>query len=96
MATYSGAWIKHAQLAAATVDTVTLSADYAEVEVVNRTGDAEIFFTVDGATPAVAGNDTHVLPAAIGGVTVNPNADGGNTVVKLISAGTPKYTVRGV
>lgn len=97
MATYSGMRIKHQQLTAATVDTVTLNADYPQVEVVNRDGAAAIFFTIDGDAPTVEGDNTHVLPAAISGVTVPSNADTGDpTVVRLISSGTPKYSVRGV
>lgn len=96
MATYSDVWIKHGQLTAATVDTVNLDGDYSEVEVINRDGAAEIFFTVDGGAPVVAGDDNHILPAAISGVTVNASKETGDpTVVKLISSGTPKYTVRG-
>ncbi len=98
MATYSGVWAKHAQLSAGVVDTVTLDADYSRVEVVNRNGAAEIYFTVsvDGANPTVGGDNTHVLVAAINGMTVNANAATGNpTTVRLISSGTPTYTVRG-
>lgn len=97
MATYNGVYTKHAQLAPSTVDTVTLNADYKAVEVVNRSGDFEIFFTVDGPAPTVAGDDTHVLPAAISGLTVNAGLSQGDpTFVKLISAGAAQYTVRGV
>lgn len=96
MAAYSGILIKHAQLAAATVDVVTLNGDYQRVEVVNRDGTAEIYFTVDGAAPTVEGDDTHLLPAAIGGLLVSAGSETGSpTIVRLISAGTPKYTVRG-
>jgi hypothetical protein len=96
MASYTGMRIKHATLVAATMDTVTLDGDYKHVEVVNRDGVNEIYFTIDGADPTVAGDNTHVLPAQIGRITVNAAAEPGTpTVVKLISAGTPKYTVRG-
>jgi len=79
-------------LTAATVDTVTFSADLDQVEVVNEDGAAAIYFTVDGSTPQVAGNNTYYLPAAIGGLQVTVPTSG-NTVVKVISAGTPKYGV---
>jgi hypothetical protein len=97
VADYDGISSKHAQLAANTVDTVTLVSDYSQVEVINRDGAAEIYFTVDGAAPTVGGDNTHMIPAAISGMTANAYAESGSpTVVRLISAGTPQYTVRGV
>lgn len=96
MASYTATISKHATLVAATVDTVTLPGAVNSVEVLNRDGVAEIYFTVDGTTPTVGGDDTQVLPATIGGIEVDTSqgvADTG-TVVKLISSGTPKYTVR--
>lgn len=95
MAAYSDVRSKHAQLAASTVDTVTLDGDYDQVEVVNRDGAAEIYFTVDGPPPTVAGDGTQVLPASISGVVVAAHADS-DTVVRLISPGAPSYSVRGV
>jgi hypothetical protein len=94
MASYTGIWSKHAQLVAATIDTVTLDSDYARVEVINRDGTAEIFFTVDGGDPTVLGDNTHVVPASISKTTVHAFKKA-TTVVRLISSGTPKYTVRG-
>ncbi len=79
-------------LVAATVDTVTFAVDCNEVEVMNETGTSPISFTTDGSVPTVAGNNTYYLPAAIGSVTVQPDA-AGVTVIKLISAGTPSYSV---
>jgi hypothetical protein len=77
------------------VATVTLDADYAEIEVTNVDGVAAVYFTTDGTTPDIAANGSHVLPAAIGFVSLRPRTSG-NTVVKLKSAGTPKVSVRGV
>jgi hypothetical protein len=97
MASYSGMRIKHATLVAATMDTVTLDGDYKQVEVVARDAVSEIYFTVDGPNPTVLGDNTHVLPQAIGRVTVPASAAPGTpTIVKLISAGVPKYSVRGL
>jgi hypothetical protein len=90
------ATIRHGTLVAATVTTVTFSADadtIDTVEVINRSGSAEIFFTVDGTTPTVAGNDCEILPAAVGAVEVGVPGRA-STVVKLISAGAPTYSVR--
>lgn len=95
---YTVARAKHATMAAAnTAETVTLT-DLAtkrgEIEVVNRDGAAAIFFTTDGTAPTVNGDDCWVLPAAIGSFIVKSPADAA-AVVKLISAGTPQYSVQG-
>lgn len=91
--------IQHYTLQGSTVKTVTLDKDYHVVEVVNVDGASAVYFTIDNVSPTVAGDDCEVLPAAIGAlqvadppqrVVVNP------TVVKLISAGTPKVSVKGV
>ncbi len=80
-------------LVAATVDTVTFTDRDAEVvEVVNISGADAIYFTTDGAAPIVAGNGTYFLPALTSTREVGiPTA--GTTVIKLISAGTPSYSV---
>ena len=96
MANYTGRTI-HATLAAATVDTITFDADYTSVEIVNRDGSAEIYATVDtGITPTVGGAGCDVLPAAIGSLTVDASGYGSPTTIKLISAGTPAYSVKGL
>jgi hypothetical protein len=81
----------HKTLVAATVDTVTFNHDCSRVEVTNRDGSAEIYFTADGTTPTVGGNTVQMLPAAISVSVVT--AYGGNSVVKLISSGGPAYSV---
>lgn len=81
----------HKTLVASTVDTVTFARDCDRVEVVNRDGAAELYFTTDGTAPTVGGNNTFVLPAALGSYVVT--AQGGLSVVQLISAGTPAYSV---
>lgn len=86
---------EHLTLVAATVAEVTLPTNAGRVEVLNRTGTAEVYFTVNGAVPTVGGDDTHVLPAAISSVEV-PRTRGSNVVVKLISSGTPSVSVRAV
>lgn len=87
---------EHITLTASTVATVTLDADYDNLEVVNVDGTAAVYFLVNpGVTnPTVAGAGTIVLPAAIGAIELQPTG-GAATVVKLISAGTPKVAVRG-
>lgn len=82
-------------LVASTVDTVTFSRDVDMVEVLNLDGAAEIYFTTDGSTPTVGGANTDVLPAAVNAVERDVPTSGA-TVVKLISSGTPMYSVVGV
>ncbi len=105
---------RYVTLTAGAVTTVTLNSNWGHVEIINRDGAAELFYTVGGTTPTpppnptVEGNGTGVLPAAVGGVdhaTAYSTGEGlviqggtystGSTVVKLISAGTPRVYVRG-
>lgn len=89
---------KHGTLTAATVATVTFAADYRVVMVTHRSSSDTnpIYFTVDGSTPTVAGDDTFVcMPGGWRSVaSQNDNSDG-STVIKLISTGTPAYSVEG-
>lgn len=98
----------HATLVATEVTTLTLDlADPrgeilayaptpARLEVLNVDGASEVYFTVDGSVPTVGGNGCQVLPAAISSVEVSDTTAGSSTVVKLISSGTPKVSVRGL
>jgi hypothetical protein len=92
MASYSVTTAKHATLAANTVDTVTLSntvytlATAVLVEVSNWHSSALIYFSTDGSTPTVAGNDTYVIGPG-GSLTV------AGYVVNLISASAAPYSV---
>lgn len=67
-----------------------------QVGVLNVTGTAEVYFTTDGTTPTVGGNACHILPAVISALTVNDETPGSTSVIKLISAGTPRVSVRAV
>jgi hypothetical protein len=82
-----------ATLGAAAVDTVTVTPAGTAVEVVNVDGAAAIWFSFDGSTPTVGGQNCAVLPAVIGSlvVTFPPGSPG---VISLISAGTPVYAVQ--
>jgi hypothetical protein len=85
----------HGQLAANTVDVVTMNADWESIQVVNRSGTAEIYFTVNGTAATVGGANCYVLPACLGVATptgINFNAV---TVIQLISSGTPTYSIIG-
>lgn len=81
-------------LVASTVDTVTFDRDCDEVEVLSLDGAAAIYFTVDGSTPTVGGANCDVVPATVAARTVAVPTSG-DTVVKLVSAGTPVYSVTG-
>lgn len=101
----NGAVGAHAKvLAAGVVDTVTFQTDTPgtpgwarvprKVEVMSD-GVADVYFTVDGTAPTVAGANCYRLPALPGSLVVpvddtNPQDA---VVVKLISAGTPTYSV---
>ncbi len=80
------------QLTAATADTVTFAEDLPEVEVISD-GSADIYVTFgSGNAPAVAGSHCWRVPAGSGGAVFQPRTSG-PTVVNLISAGTPVYSV---
>lgn len=108
MAKYTAATAVHATLTASTVDVVTLT-DVASgagvakptITVVNRSGTAEIYFTVSvtgtfPAEPTVGGDNTYVVPAAISSlsVPVYPGVSGDSAVVKVISSAAAKYSVQ--
>lgn len=86
---------QHVTLVASTVSTLTFDEDFRAVEVLNVDGAAEVYFTLDESTPVVGATGTFVLPAAIGSVEIEPPTNR-STVVKLISSGTPKVSVRGL
>jgi hypothetical protein len=105
MASGSATRIYHSTLAAAVADTVTLAGNYRSVIVYNR-GATDLFVTV-GATavvapPTVAGAEDWVVPAnqvfTIPNTAQQPDETEPQlttTVVKLISSGTPAYSVEG-
>lgn len=97
MTAYSGSHVVHAQLTASTVDTVTLDGAYTSVEILNRDGSAEIYLNVNNPStaPTVGGTNCDVLPAALGSITLDAGVNT-PTVVQLISAGTPAYSVKGL
>ena len=90
-----GAWEK--SLSANAVDTVTLAGvGRVEVTVVNVSGAASIYFTVNGPTPVVGASESYWLPATAGAMrTVSAYAAGtsSNVVVRLVSSGAPTYSV---
>jgi hypothetical protein len=55
----------------------------------------EVYATTDGSAPTVAGGNTYRLPSAGGlvAVVVSVDSASGAAVVKLISSGSPVYSV---
>jgi hypothetical protein len=85
----------HGQLTANTVDTVTTDRAWEDIQIVSD-GTARIDVTVDGTAPVVGGTPTGlVIPAAVAVLTPPIPDSGTPTVVKLISAGTPHYSIIG-
>lgn len=84
--------IKHGALAANTVTTVNVDAFTSQITIVCRTVGAEIFYTVDGSTPTVGGDDNYLC---LGSRVVPTPAYTSPTTVKLISTSTPNYAVIG-
>lgn len=81
------------QLAASAVDTVTFTgADLPEVEVLTD-GSADVYVTFGSdKTPTVAGGQCWKVPAGSASAVFQPRTSG-DTIVKLISSGTPVYSV---
>jgi hypothetical protein len=91
-----GANPQHFTLVANTPKVVTLDANYGVVEITNVDGAAVIYVSTDGTTnPTVAGDGFDVLPATINSVDLKDGSTG-TSVVRLISAGTPFVSVRGL
>jgi hypothetical protein len=90
---------KHAwTLTANQVDTITFADNIGTVDVITD-GTADVYFTVDGSTPTVAGANCYRIPGAGGAMvdtrtTLQTSASGGADVVKVISAGTPSVSVQ--
>lgn len=86
---------QHATLVASTVTTITFDAQaFNRIEVVNVTGTASVYFTVNGDTPVVKATGTHVVTAGVGHAKELPEESLGRVAtVKLISTGTPDVCV---
>lgn len=85
-------------LVAATEDKVTFDRDCESVEVLITVASAAsdpIYFTVDGSAPTVEGNNCYVLLGVVGSSLEVPVRTPGDTVVRLISASTPRYSCQG-
>lgn len=93
MATYSVAASKVAAhnktLVANTVDTVQFVEGPTRVTIISD-GAAAIYVTVDGTTPTIGGSSTYLIPAVACAREIHAI---GVAEVKLISSGTPTYSV---
>lgn len=90
MASYTVKRAKTATLVASTVDTVTFNERRYEFAITNHDATAVVYVRFD-ATPTVEGDDASVVrpgDTIIRSFYHSPKLD-----VRLISAGTPKYTV---
>ncbi len=85
--------IKHGTLVANQVTHVDLPANSGTVEIMILANAAAIFFRCDGVDPAVDGDDCEVIPAGVGAALAVDLPDPFD--IRLISEGTPKYTVKG-
>lgn len=87
---------QHVTLTANTVSTLNFDVDFNWVEITSLDGAAEIYVSLNGQTdPTVGGNGFHVIPAGVVSSSVFPIFTGNVTQVRLISAGTPRVSVRG-
>jgi len=80
-------------LTANTVETVTFADDLTSVEVISD-GAAAVYWTADGSTPTVGGNNCYFLPAGAASVDTRQPMTASGTVVQLISSGTPTISVQ--
>jgi hypothetical protein len=100
MTAYNARFAKHATLGAATVDSVLLSWTGRRIQVANHDAAAIIYVTVGGPTvagttdPVSAADDTFVVRPASSTFIPWPTSTVGPVCVKLISAGTPAYSVQ--
>lgn len=81
-------------LVADTEDTVTIADNWKEAEIVSD-GTADLYVTGDGSTATVGGANTYRIPFAGGAIVARVRlAPSNGATVKLISSGTPTYTVQ--
>jgi hypothetical protein len=73
-------------------DNLSFVALKSQVRVTNVSGDAAVYFTVDGSTPTVGGTGCYVLPASMCSLRL-PVALGPTAAVKAISSGAPSISV---
>lgn len=85
--------IKHGTLVADEVTPVVISPSSGTAEVTIVSDPAAIYFRCDGVDPVVGGDDCEVVPAGLGAalaVDLPSPFD-----IRLLSEGTPTYSVKG-
>ncbi len=86
---------QHATLVANVATPLTFDQDFERVEILNVDGADAVYVKIGATNPTVGGTGCPVLPAAICSLEL-PVYTADATVVRLISAGTPKVSVRGL
>jgi hypothetical protein len=86
---------QHLTLAANAVTTVTFDEDFPAVEITNVDGAARVYVRADRVNPGIAATGSHVVPAAIGSLSV-PAPTAGATEVRLIASAACAVSVRGL
>lgn len=85
----------HVTLVSTEVTAIVFDQAYRRIEVLNVDGTDPVYFRVGQTDPEVGGAGSQVLPAAIGAVELDVTT-AGPTEVRLISAGGPQVSVRGI
>lgn len=85
----------HVTLVPDEVTAVEFDQGYRRIEVLNADGSDAVYFRVGQTDPEVDGVGSQILPAAICSVELDVTT-AGPTEVRLISAGTPHVSVRGI
>lgn len=80
-------------LVANQIDTVTFQRKSVRTFEISSDGAARIYYTTDGSEPTVSGANTFPIPDGGPSSVMANNMEGFAAVVKLISPGTPTYSV---
>ena len=83
----------HDKTLGADADTVTFARPIERVEIITD-GSAAVCVAVGGTVATVSGANTYVIPAQLGGVPGSKVITISGTVLSIISAGTPTYSVQ--
>ena len=96
MALYSVTAAKHATLSGTTYDAISISNGCTAVEVMNRSGSADMHFTVDGTVPAAGADNTYIVTAGQALVVPSPDANNDGICVVAVIGNGNVYSVTGV
>ena len=62
--------------------------------VLNVTGTDRIYVRADGVDPVAPWDDCEIIPPAVGWVTLRLDTSDGNPGVRMVSPGSPEYSVK--